>query len=180
MLTIIDEAIRDDRHYKLADTPLGRILFYEFGDYVQYRNLTEQDFAWSIIIKDAFLTRFSVPAVEIFTSKRLNGLEKAVKVQVTGNAYHLARKKKYDGYIYEIDASMQRAFTKKDYPDMKFVYTRYYVPAIKMLDRNTIERMKIEALWRFNGHTSYDVAGVSAIIDKVFEMTKEDVQNDAN
>lgn len=84
--------------------------------------------------------------------------------------YHLARKKKYDGYIYEIPASELRAFTKKDHPDMQFVYTRYYEKALKALSHVELERLKIEAVWKFNGHSDYDVAGVGVIIDAVWKM----------
>lgn len=43
MINVIQTATRGDRTYHLADTPLGRIVFYEIGDYAQWRNLTQYD-----------------------------------------------------------------------------------------------------------------------------------------
>lgn len=171
-MNIVKEIAKGERVYKCAETPLGNVVFYEIGGgYVQYRNLTQQDFCWSLSNVERFYTMFGRPAVEIFRSKRLAGLEKAVKVPSTGgSSFQLTRKKKYDGYIYEINATAQRAIKKAEYPNAEFVYTRYYEPAIKKLERNAIEALKTEQVVNFNGHSSYDVAQVSAIIDEVYRM----------
>lgn len=182
-MNIVKEIVKGERVYKCAETPLGNVVFYELGGgYVQYRNLTQQDFFWSLSNIERFYTMFGRPAVEIFRAKRLTGLEKAVKVPSTGGtSYQLARKKKYDGYIYEIDASAHRAIKKAEYPDAQFVYTRYYEPAIKTLERNALEAIKTEQIIKFNRHSSYDVAQVSVIIDEVYRMiNEEETENDAN
>lgn len=123
--------------------------------------------------KQRFYTQFEKPAVEVFTSKRLTGLEKAVNIRTGDILYQLARKTKYDGYIYEINATHQQLFTKKDHPEKLFVYTRYYEPVIRTLERNTLERFKIETIWQFNGHSDYDVAGVHTLIDEVYTIARK-------
>lgn len=168
-----------NRTYKLADTPVGRIVFYEFGDgeYTQYRNLTNHDIMWSIKSTDDFREMIESKPVEVFTSERITGFTRTkIKIDCgTDGIYHLAEKSKSDGYLYEIPTTLLRCYPRKDYPDMKFVYTRYYIPTCRELDRLTLERLKTEEIVRFNGGYGHSVSGVSTIIDEVYKYVRDDI-----
>lgn len=169
-MNIIKTIQTEKRLYQVAETEVGQILFYEFGDYVQYRNLTEKDVFWSIAKKFDFLVKFNGKVVETFQRERLTGMETVAKIKSGDNLYHLARTKPYDGYLYEINSSLQKMLK---HPKRKFTYTRYYEPAVQTLDQLSIERLKIEETTNWNGHIVYDVAGVSNIVAEVYRLAKE-------
>lgn len=156
--------------YKLAEVSGDRIIFTQLPD-GSYKYQRESSPFWRLNSEEAFIAKFGWPAVEIFASKRIVGFDKAVKV----GPYHLMRKKKYDGYIYEVDATQLRAFPKKHYPEMQFAYTKYLESAVRDMDFFQLEGTKIDRIIEFNGHSIYDVSGVSAVIDAVFKMVEEAV-----
>lgn len=170
ILNIIKTIQTEKRLYQVAETEVGQILFYEFGNYVQYRNLTEQDVFWSIVNKYDFLVKFNGKAVETFLAVRLTGMEKVAQIKSGDFTYHLARKKQYDGYLYEINATMQKFYK---HPKRKFTYTRYYEPALQTLDLLSLERFKIEETIKWNGHDNYDVSGINNIVSEVYRLAKD-------
>lgn len=173
MINVLDSAAHRNRVYRLADTPLGRIVYFELADgkYTQWRNLTNGDVYWTIKPTTEFQAIHSAKPVEVFVSKRLTGFkrDKAI-VKCGGLTYWLAEKSKSDGYLYEIPRTDLYAFPKKQFPDMEFVYTRYHIASCRELDRTTLERLKTEEVVRFNGswrdHSPYVV---SAIVDAVYK-----------
>ncbi len=174
MINVIETTTRGDRTYHLADTPLGRIVFYEFGDYTQWRNLTQYDITWSLKPTEEFRQTFGTKPVETFASKRLTGFSRdKVTVKCDGEVYWLAEKTKKDGYLYEIPASSLRAFTKKNYPDLLFPYTRYHIASVRTIDHMTLDRLKTEETIRYNGGFEHSVHAVSAIVDAVYKYVGE-------
>jgi hypothetical protein len=177
MINVIQTATRGNRTYQLANTPLGRVVFFEFGDgeYTQYRNLTQGDILWSIKPTAEFRKIYAAKPIEVFASKRLTGFSRnKIVVNCGGDGvYWLAEKKKPDGYLYEIPATDLRLYPKKDYPDKVFVYTRYHIASIRDLDYLTLERLKTEEVMRFNGGFKHSVSAVSSIVDAVYKYIKE-------
>lgn len=169
-MNIIKTIQTDKRLYQVAETEVGQILFYEFDGHVQYRNLSESDLFWSITKKFDFLVKFNGKAVETFQAERLTNVEAVTQIKSGDCLYYLARTKPYDGYLYEINATMQRLLK---HPKCKYTYTRYYEPAVQTLDLLSIERLKIEETVHWNGHAVYDVAGVSNIVGEVYRLSKE-------
>ena len=175
MINVIETATRGDRTYHLADTPLGRIVFYEFDDYTQWRNLTQADVLWSLKPTEEFRQIFGAKPVETIASKRLTGFSRdKITVKCDGDTYWLAEKSKPDGYLYEIPATLLRTFPRKEYPDMTFPYTRYHIASVRELDYLTIERLKTDEVMRYNGsYLDHSPHVVSRIVDEVYKYVRE-------
>lgn len=172
---VIDSAKHPTRNrlYYLADTALGRVIYYTMEadnhETATYKNLTAGDFFWLSKPLDEFLTIFGAKPIETFVSDRLKGFSRD-KVTVDGGVrYWLAEKSKPDGWLYEIPATEIRAFPATRYPDMKFVYTRYNIAAMRTMNRMRIEQMKTEETMRFNREWIHSEHAVSAIVDAVHE-----------
>lgn len=178
MINVIETTTRGDRTYHLADTPLGRIIFYDFGELTQWRNLTQADVLWSITPTEDFIQIFGVKSVETFASKRLTGFSRdKVAVKCGGDTYWLAEKAKPDGYLYEIPATLLRTFPRKEYPNMTFPYTRYHIASVRELDYLTIERLKTEEVMRYNGsYLDHSPYVVSRIVDEVYNYVRETIR----
>ena len=106
MFNVIDSK-RDDtrnRTYYLAETKLGNILYYQFGPYTQWRNLTQQDLLWRITNTDEFHDLFEYDPVVAFKSLRLHGMSTTNRVKVKSGdiVYHLCETKNPDGFLYEV------------------------------------------------------------------------------
>jgi hypothetical protein len=177
MITVIDSAKHPvyDRVYYLADTPIGRVVYYQFDKFTQWKNLTDGGIFWTIKPTSEFENIHGTKSVETFASKRLTGfVTNKIKVNCGGDGvYWLAELKNSDGYLYEIPTTELRAFTKKEYPDKKFAYTRYKIDAIKAMDHLTLECKKTEEAVRFNRTWKHSVYAVSTICDAVYKYVKE-------
>ena len=168
-----------DRMYYLVDTPLGRVIYYTMGannhETASYKNLTNGDIFWQTKDMRDFLTIFGGRPIEIFVSKRLKGFpRKKLSVDGGGSRYWLAEKSKSDGWLYEIPATELRAFPATRFPDKEFVYTRYNIEAMRTMSHADIDRLKTEAVWRFNGDNSHSKHAVSAIVDAVYDYVNKD------
>lgn len=173
MITVIDSAVRNERTYYLADTEMGRILFYHFSGKTQWKNLTNGDFLWSIKPTEEFERIHKSKPVETFLSKRRTIFYgEKIKVRCDDSVYWLAEQIKPDGYLYEIPATDLRVFTKKKYPNLKFPYTRYRIDAVKEMDYVTLERMKTEEVMRFNSNEDHSVHVVSSICEAVYKYCR--------
>ena len=166
---------RTGRHYKLAETPFGKILFFNIGTTVQYRNLSNHDLMWSFMPEQDFTDIFAHEPVEELQSERIRGFpRKKIKIQCgDGNYYHLAEKSKPDGYLYEIPASDLRAFPAKRFPKMKFWYARYKIKAVQEMDFSTLERIKTREVIRVNHGFKHSVHTVNEICSGVYRYCQE-------
>lgn len=178
MINVIETTTRGNRTYHLADTPLGRIVFYEFDDYTQWQNLTQYDIMWSLKPTEEFRQIFGAKPVETFASKRLTGFSRdKITVKCDGDTYWLAEKSKPDGYLYEIPVTLLRTFPRKEYPDMMFPYTRYHIASVRELDYLTIERLKTDEVMRYNGsYLDHSPYVVSRIVDEVYNYVRETIR----
>jgi hypothetical protein len=173
---IIDTLQRGDRLYQLADTPVGRVVFYRFGEraeYTQYKNVTNGDVFWHIVDSAEFDAIHNAEPIEIFASKRINGLTRLTAFTADGETYWLAEPKKPDGYIYKVYATNLRIYPRKEYPDMKFVYERFHKRACKALDRFDLERLYFEKVAEFNGGYNFSVYAASKTIDELEAVLSE-------
>jgi hypothetical protein len=173
MIKILDSAERNGRIYYLADTEMGRILYYQFASLTQWKNLTNNDFLWSVKPTEEFEQIHKFKPVELFLSKRRTKFfGEKVKVKCGDHTYWLAEPIKPDGYLYEIPVTSMRVFTKNDYPDLKFPFTRYRIQAVKEMDYMTLHRLKMEEVVDYNGDYNHSEYVLGSICDAVYEYCK--------
>lgn len=160
------------RKYQYVDTALGRIVYFQFGDCTQWKNITNGDLLWNVKPTKEFGLIHSQVPVETFDSKRLSGFS-SEKITISGSlTYHLAEKKVPDGYLYEIPATLLRLNPKKSHPDMLFPYTRYNIIAIKTINHSSLVRLKTEETVRYNKEWNHSISDVSMICDHVYDYCK--------
>ena len=162
-----------ERNYYLIETRLGKYIFYTMDadnhTTVTYKNLSTGDVFWRCTDMGKFLNTFKFQPIEIFASRRLSFPRQRIAIEADGFTYQLAEPKKKDGFLYEIPASYLRIFPSTTYPDMKFIYTRYNIESMRMLDPMSIERMKTIEVIRFNKSRDFDVHAVSKISEAVYQ-----------
>jgi hypothetical protein len=177
VITVLDTCKHPvyDRIYYLAETEMGRILYYHFSGRTQWKNITNGDVFWSIKPTEEFESIHKSKPIETYAGKRRTIFYgEKIKVNCGDDKYWLAEQKKSDGYLYEIPATLFRVFTKKEYPDMKFPYTRYRIDAVREMDYRTLERMKVEEVMRYNGNDHYSPYVISSICDAVYDYCKKE------
>jgi hypothetical protein len=173
MIKILDSVERNDRTYHLADTEMGRIVYYQFSNLTQWKNLTNGDVMWTIKLTEEFEQIHKFKPVELFVSKRrMRFFGEKVKVKCGDHTYWLAEPIKPDGYLYEIPVTDMRVFAKKNYPDLKFPFTRYRIQAVREMDYMTLCRIKREETVRYNGGDFHSERVVSDICDAVYDYCK--------
>lgn len=178
MFDILDDQPTVVKKYRKINSNVGSIIYYLFGDnneYVKFRNVTLEDFFWSFASVTEFDKRFrnNCKSIETFASKRINGFNNDKVIISVGDAYHLLTKKKFDGYLYEVNATMHKVFTKKDYPDIKFAYTKYHIQSLRGVSLINLEWMKAAETMRFNQDGNYSVYTIREIAAKVHQFIKE-------
>lgn len=171
-MNILDSIVRNGRTYYVADTEIGKILFYKFGKkpkYAQYKNITNKDFFWNIVEEEEFERMFEQP-FEFITTKRLKGLKILHKFKADGNSFQFLYNPKEPQYIYKVDSTLMRAFTKKKYPDMKFLYEKFNLNVLKHLAFMDVERMYYEKIAKWNGNWSFSVHSATVTIEELFKV----------
>ena len=152
------------KNLKSCQTDLGRIVYFTFSDFVQFRNITNGDIMWTIWPKADFNAVYRASPIEIFTSERINKLKRIASFKVNGVTYGIADK---DDHYYVIDISLLRAYPRSKYPDMKFIYARVNKLAAKRLDFDELERLYFEKIRQFNGSNSFDIHLASRTIEEI-------------
>lgn len=179
MFEIIDVAEKGERIYYFAETELGRIVYYQFSNLTQWKNITNGDILWTIKPTEEFEQIHSFKPVETYLSvRRMRFLGEKVKVRVGDHLYWLAEPIKPDGYLIEIPVTDMRVFTKKNHPNLKFPFTRYRIQSVKEMDYMTLCRLKREETVKFNGGDFHSERTISDICDAVYHYckgVKEDV-----
>lgn len=160
------------RKYTYLDTGLGKIVYFQFGDCTQWKNITNGDLLWTVKPTKEFELIHSGVPIETFASKRLSGFS-SDKITISGSiTYNLAEKKVPDGYLYEIPATLLRLHPKKSHPEMLFPYTRYNINAIRSINHSSLVRLKTEETVRYNNEWNHSISDVSMICDHVYDYCK--------
>lgn len=164
-----------EKQYQFMDTPIGKVIYFELDGQTQWKNLTKGDVLWTIKPTEVFLDIHNGEPVRTFVSKRLTGFSPE-KIKLMGESkYYLVEKKKSDGYLYEIPATTLRSYPKKDYPEMKFPYTKYRISTISALDYASLLRLKEDETIRYNGGSIHSYCDVSMICDEVYKYCKNKI-----
>ena len=175
MFDILGDQPTDTKKSGKIISNVGEIAYSLFGEnneYVKFRNITLEDFFWSILSVTEFDKRFrnNCKAIETFTSERLTGFNSDKIIVNADSVYHLMTKKKFDGYLYEINATLYKSFPKKNYPKAKFPYTKYHINSLVGVSLVNLESMKAAETVRFNRDVDYNVYTVSAIANGVYDF----------
>lgn len=164
-----------ERNYRIMDTPIGKIVYFEFEGLTQWKNLTNGDILWTTKPTEVFEDIHNGEPVTTFVSKRLNGFSPD-EIKIIGESkYYLVEKKITDGYLYEIPATTLRSYPKKDYPEMQFPYTKYKISTISTLDYASLIRLKEEETIKYNGSEIHSYSDISMICDEVYKYCKNKI-----
>lgn len=170
MLNIVQTATHKNKTYHLAETQIGKILFCQFGDLTQYKNITNHDICWNIKPTDEFEWLFNQNPIRTITSKKAKDMKVVHKFSAGDTRFQVLEKSLSDGYYYVIDHTHMRLFPEQKYPKAKYIYQMFHKESLRTFDYSVLQRTFAEETARFNGDHSASPYIMSTILDEVSRL----------